>query len=432
MSDSKLPTEVELVYEVMPCNAMRTMQEPLPGKHPCTYFRKWGTYHSFDYLIDGPQPDPLIPQTVNYLGRAPLIPEIMSGCRKVPILALGINPNLPGWFARKRSSLNPLFDDYKQYAHYFRYRSTNKLILKKQDYEAYGGGDQDTPFSSFELNVPRDHNGHRKMDAIVDPQTMYRGYQGLLTELAQRMHWKKAALSLSEDMGYMNMVACPSAKWRITPDPTDAALPPMTIAERDGIVSECFNERKYFFRQLFQTLPTVIMVFSQSTATPFISAMQGNFTKGNPKKNEAVKDLLERHITLRYGILTDGTKLDARVIFSPHISGDADNFKALREKVLQQLVDEAKAGGLTFNTSTKHLARPRGGCTFCPMLQIGPCPYETELKPISIQTGILADVTTPASIQVEKKMQADLLDRFLFSPTKSDDWIEDDKDKLVL
>jgi hypothetical protein len=28
MGDSRLPTEVELVFEVMPCNALRTAQEP--------------------------------------------------------------------------------------------------------------------------------------------------------------------------------------------------------------------------------------------------------------------------------------------------------------------------------------------------------------------------------------------------------------------
>src|SRR6202022_3482309 len=48
-SYSRLPTEVELVYEVMPCNAMRVAQEPLGKAHPCTYFRRWGTYHSYDY-----------------------------------------------------------------------------------------------------------------------------------------------------------------------------------------------------------------------------------------------------------------------------------------------------------------------------------------------------------------------------------------------
>ena len=409
MSDAKLPTEVELVYEVMPCNAMRSSLEPMPGGHACTYFHKWGTYHSFDYIIDGIPDDKEVPLEVKYVGRARLVPEILSGCRKSPIMAVGINPNLPGWFKQKRASLNPLFDSYKQYAHYFRYRSTYKLIIPAQQYKDFGGGDNDTPFSEFELNVPKDASGNRKLTARVDTQTMYTGYEGLLKELAQKMGWDPAELKLEEDWSYMNMVACPSAKWRTQKDPADPQLPPMTTAERDGIVSECFNERKHFLRQLYQSLPRVILVFSQTTATPFIAAMKDNFTKGNPQPNEKIADLLERHIRLTYGKLPDGTNLDARVIFSPHISGDQATFQALRKKVLDQLLDEAQSGKLTFNQDTKHLHRGVGACSFCPMLEIGPCPYQNELKPISIQTSFFADAASPADIIQEKMEQTNLM-----------------------
>ena len=79
MPQTHLPLEVELLYETMPCNAMRVAQEPkAPGPHACAYFRQWGTYHSFDYIIDGPQPKPGIPTHVKYVGRAPLIPEALS------------------------------------------------------------------------------------------------------------------------------------------------------------------------------------------------------------------------------------------------------------------------------------------------------------------------------------------------------------------
>jgi hypothetical protein len=53
MGDSRLPTEVELVFEVMPCNALRTAQEPGRAPHPCSYFRRWGSYHSYDYAVTG-------------------------------------------------------------------------------------------------------------------------------------------------------------------------------------------------------------------------------------------------------------------------------------------------------------------------------------------------------------------------------------------
>src|SRR5689334_12986014 len=108
MADSTLPTELELVYEVMPCNAMRTSQEPVETPHPCTYFRKWGTYHSFDYLNRNP-PAHTIDLPVVYEGRASVVPELLSGCRKAPILCVGINPNLPPWWKPLRNSLMPLF-----------------------------------------------------------------------------------------------------------------------------------------------------------------------------------------------------------------------------------------------------------------------------------------------------------------------------------
>lgn len=404
MLNSQLPTEVELVYEVMPCNALRTSQEPLGQPHPCTYFRKWGTYHSFDYKADGPPPTPGISQPIIYSGRAAVLPEVLSGCRKAPILAVGINPNLPGWFAAKRGALNPLFDDYKQYAHYFRYRAVDKLIIPSAEYAVLGGGPHDTPFSTFTLHVATGTD----LPAQLDPQTMYRGYQSLLTEMATQMDWPVHQLKLGEDLAYMNMVACPSAKWRTQPDPSDSSMPIMTVTERNGIVNECFYERKYFRRQLRQALPAVVMVFSQNTANAFIAEFQEHFVEGSPQPGEPVANLLRRTVRLRYGNLPDGTALTARVIFSPHISGDPHNFEAHRAKVVAQLVKEAQSGGIQFNSATGHLRRPRGSCVFCPMLDIGRCEYEAELVPLeSLSKSIHAAEATDRV--GEKVVQATLL-----------------------
>jgi hypothetical protein len=84
--------------------------------------------------MDGPPPGQRIDQPSVYLGRAPLVAEPLSGCRKAPIMAAGINPNLPGWWPATRNSVNPLFDDYAQFAHYFRYRATAKLRVPEDTY----------------------------------------------------------------------------------------------------------------------------------------------------------------------------------------------------------------------------------------------------------------------------------------------------------
>jgi hypothetical protein len=408
VAESLLPVEVELVYEVMTCQATRVSQEPIAAPHPCSYFREWGTYQSYDYTIEGAPRTPGIMHRVEYVGRAPLVPELLSGCRKTPIMAVGINPNLPGWWASHRGSLNPLFDDFRQYAHYFRYRGTAKLELSPHDYERYGGSPEDTPFSDVELAIPADSSGRRRMHARLAPQPMYVAYQGLLDDLAAQMGWPSGQLIVGEDLSYGNMVASPSAKWTTHAGSRDGDLPAMTEAQRNGIVQECFRDRRYFLRQLFQSLPNVLLVFSQNTANAFIGEMQTRFTVGAPVPEESVEDLMQREIRLSYGTAPDGSALDARVIFAPHITGDPQHFAAARARVIEQLVDEAHAGRLSHNPATGHLHRSRGGCVFCPMLQIGPCDYLDELQPLNQPQRLTANAPF-AELAAERHAHSGLL-----------------------
>jgi hypothetical protein len=405
---SRLPSEVELVYEVMSCNAMRTAQEPLGHPHPCGYFRRWGTYHSYDYTIEGAPAEPGVVHESRYVGRAPLVPELLSGCRKAPIMAVGINPNLPGWWPHHRASMNPLFDDYRQYAHYFRYRAVDKVQLSEADYARFGGGPDDTPFSDVELDVPAGPGGDRPIRLEPAPQRMYAAYQALLDALAEAMGWADARLAVGEDLAYGNMVASPSARWTTKADPADPTLPPMTDDERDGIVSECFRTRRYFLRQLFQSLPAVLLVFSQNTANAFVRELRGRFSVGDPRPGEPLADLMGREVRLRYGDRDDGRPLDARVVFAPHVTGNPDDFAAVREQVVSQLVAEADAGTLELAPSG-HLRRPPGACVFCPMLEIGPCDYVDELQPLSDAPGLTAD-SAVADLQAEKAAQLAMLE----------------------
>lgn len=404
---SRLPTEVELAYEVMSCNAMRTAQEPLGTPHPCGYFRKWGTYHSYDYTIEGAPKERGVVHEAEYVGRAPLVPELLSGCRKAPIMAVGINPNLPGWWPNRRRSLNPLFDDFRQYAHYFRYRAVDKLELSERDYLAYGGGDHDTPFSDFELQVPAGDDGVRRIKLRLQPQRMYETYQALLDALSEEMGWQDAHLAVGEDLSYGNMVASPSAKWTTFPSRTDPSLPPMTEDERDGIVSECFRERKYFLRQLFQSLPAVILIFSQATANAFIEELKERFTTGDPKSGDPLRELMNREVRLRYGD-QGARELDARVIFAPHVTGNPQEFAEARDRVVSQLVEEAQANRIVYKATTGRLGRPPGACVFCPMLEIGSCEYEEDLAPLSDAPRLTAD-SGVADLQEEKRVQSEML-----------------------
>ena len=419
MSKSYIPTEVELAYELMPCQAMHVAEQPGPTPHPCSYFRKWGTYHSYADDSDKPPAEPRSLQPAQYLGRGPLAPEMLSGCRKAPIMALGINPNLPGWWPATINSVSPLFDTVAQYASYFRYRETAKLDIPLKKYRQYLGGRKDGPFSHVELTVPANADGLRALPVELQAVQMYLNYQSLLADVAKAMGWSGHKLTVGEDVSYGNMVACASAKWINRRDPSDPKMPPMSSAEQTGIVAECFHHRRYFLRQLFQSLPRILMIFSQSTTDAFLGEMQGRFSKGSPKPGDKIEDLLNREIRLRFGSDAKGKPLEARVIFAPHITGDPKRFAKARSKVLAQLVAEAKAGRVQYNSDTGHLRRPEGACVFCTMMQIGDCDYETELVPLSNAPTLTAD-SEASALLAEKQGQAAMLAAFLQEPQRRD------------
>ena len=379
MTVAGIPTEVQLVFEVMNCQASQVAQTPITTPSSCNYFRKWGTYHSFEYAADEQDLEAhMVDTTVEYVGRAPLVPEILTGCRKSPIMAVGINPNLPGWWATQRGALNPLFRSFRDYAHYFRYRGSSKLRLDEATYLQYGGGPGDDPFSTVDLAVPVDSSGRRMVQAERAPQAMYLAYQGLLDDLATARGWPAGALTVGEDLSYGNMIASPSAKWTTHPD---AGVPAMTETERIGIVTECFRNRRYFLRQLFQSLPRIILVFSQSTTNAFVGEMAQEFSVGHPQHGEPVTDLLKREIRLTYGHLS-GLTLDARVIFAPHPTGDPDAYTAVHATLVDQLTAEVQTTGITLNPDTGHLHRAPGRCEFCSVFDIGGCGYLNELAPL--------------------------------------------------
>ncbi|AZK98064.1 MULTISPECIES: hypothetical protein [Streptomyces] len=405
---TRLPIEVELLFELMPCNALRTSQYAGPGAHPCAYFRSWGTYHSYDYDADEPPPDPSIVRPSHYTGRMTPLPEPLSGCRKAPILAVGINPNLPGWWPGSRNSLTPDFDSVRQYAHYFRYRGVFKPELPDEAYRAFGGGPGDGPLEGKPLTVPEDAQGRREIPVQEQPQRMYLVYQQLLDALGAELGLGPGTLTVGEDLSYGNMVACASAKWTTRPDPHDPDLPPMTGGRRAGIVGECFRTRRHLLRQMFQSLPAVILVLGQSTANAFTGELASRLTPV-PAPETPMAELMATEVRLVYGTLDDGEELDARVLFAPHPTGNPDDYAQARPLLVEQLLHEARGGRLGHDERIGHLTRPRGSCSFCPLLDIGPCAYADVLTPLpGGSPALLADAPAPAA--AEKRTQLRLLD----------------------
>ena len=336
---------------------------------------------------------------------------MLSGCRKAPIMSVGINPNLPGFWAGKYNSILPVFDDVLQYAHHYRYRAIGKLQIEEAAYEKLLAGRQDDPITG-----PALADEGTPLTVELADQKMYLAYQSLLDGLAASMGWDQT-LTVGEDLSYGNMVACGSPKWITRPDARNKSLPVMTTEQQRGIVDECFVERRHFLRQLFQSLPRVLLVFGAATRDAMIRAMDGKFTEGKPQVGEDLEELLGRKVVLRYGATPRGTELTARVLFIPHASGNPDAFAAMASKVVAALTEEARAGRLTREPATGHLRRPEGDCTFCDnaLYKIGNCDYRAELVPLAGPLEESAsDGAEPAPAAVrERKVQESLLDRFL-------------------
>ncbi|HKV93925.1 MAG TPA: GTPase [Candidatus Angelobacter sp.] len=126
------PLEVELVRQVRSCGS-------------CSFFwpqdkskQSYGPYTSYDFDINAPYAGAYKPGSVSspwVLGRTrpPAFPEaeVIDGCRKAPIMTIGINPNLTAFAPGQTGAAwcYPSFfsddgsDAWAKYAWYYRYRS---------------------------------------------------------------------------------------------------------------------------------------------------------------------------------------------------------------------------------------------------------------------------------------------------------------------
>lgn len=126
------PLEIQLVYNVRPCGTCNFFWPENSSQQP------YGPYPVYDF--DSNTPKENLPPGGNKsfvwlqgTTRTPTFPdaEVMDGCRKAPIMTIGINPNLTA-FASGTTGASwcyPSFssdsntDSWTKYAYYYRYRS---------------------------------------------------------------------------------------------------------------------------------------------------------------------------------------------------------------------------------------------------------------------------------------------------------------------
>ncbi|UZE92552.1 MAG: DUF4332 domain-containing protein [Methanosarcinales archaeon] len=346
---SKTPDEVKIVWETMTCRGMRYCYER--SNHPCQWFFEYGPFHAYDIAVEDMWP---LVETGEidsiYVGERYQIPELLSGCRKSPIMSVGLNPNLRAVTQPRR--IYPYFDDVQQYARHFRHRTTFKHTIEREYYDEH----LTNGTAEFEENQP--------IPLVKAYVSMYREYEKILHALQERMGITDSELSLGEDVSYYNFVACHSPRWN------------MDRETEKGIIGECYHKRSFFLKQFVQSMPKVVILFGKAIMKSFVANFYGAFDENNiPDPTETYRDVLSKNnYTMRIGGET------IRVIFSPHPTGAFGLYLELdaRNKIVDAIYEEYLNGNLMYDEDIKHFKRTKGSCKFCDndIYFMGRCRYK--------------------------------------------------------
>jgi predicted flap endonuclease-1-like 5' DNA nuclease len=346
---AKLTPEVAVVWEAMTCRGMRNYYER--EGHSCQWFHRFGPFHAYDVNAEDSLENPEGYLHAFYVNRRYQIPELLSGCRKSPIMSIGLNPNLRAVKDKKR--IYPYFDDIRKYAQHFRFRTNYKYSIEKDFYDDH--------------IVPGTDKATFQYDEIIPLSkryvSMYNEYKTILEAFADTIGITASDLSLGEDVSYYNFVACHSPRWD------------MDSETEEGIIEECFRTRQYFLNQLRQSGPKIIILFGKAIMKSFVNFFRDNFDPANiPDPKKTYPAILA---TNDYAMNLNGKRI--RVVFSSHPTGNPGYYSGIgaRDKIVEALEDEYDKTNLIYDSDLKHFERTEGPCEFCNngLFYIGDCPY---------------------------------------------------------
>lgn len=324
--------EVKLVYEVQSCGTCRFFWPEDKSK------AGYGPYTSFDFDINAPYPAAPLPQTNTspwVLGRttAPAFPsgEVADGCRKAPIMTIGINPNLTafapgqngaGW-AYPNFSSDENTNGWAKYAWYYRYRSVyqeklnfdfvKKFILAEDQIVAqhdgkvvsatrtdasptwkisvrYSGYSDDTeitipgvagdfPYMLFFDTFPP-NNAFNAGDVIAGKVAVPEGIQTEVLQ-AQQGYYMQFVPTLHQFQEYLKQKGHTDAILNIGEDVAQldmvaCASPHWTEGylgnEMRLIVNNCVSKNAWAIKQLVQTKPSILYIVSEASWNMFHNA----------------------------------------------------------------------------------------------------------------------------------------------------------------
>jgi hypothetical protein len=373
----KDPLEIELVFNIRPCSTCNFLWPEDSSNQP------YGPYPCYDFHSNTPAEKDPEGKTNSFvwlkgITRPPAFPdaEVMDGCRKAPIMTVGINPNLTA-FATGRTGASwcyPSFssadgcDSWTKYAYYYRYRSVyqehfdlkfiDQFLLPEGQIRAEKPGvlmelPRSSDAASYEIRVQYDGDaiptaihlpgklGEPRYVVLVDANARF--VKGDLLAARLNVPAGRNTDIYAEPIGYyMQMVPVlqifesylkqrghPSAHLQIGEDVGQVdmvacASPhwgPQWLGGNsqsvNTIISNCVHKNAWAMKQLVQTRPAILFVVGQASWDMFRKSF-GHLIKAQPPLPPYPEDG-------PYTLLRLTTQQDCRLEFSTQIKGQAFN-----------------------------------------------------------------------------------------------------------
>lgn len=338
------PTEVELAFNIRPCGTCNFFWPRNAARQP------YGPYPSYDFNSDTPKENRPPDGATSYLWlegttRPPSFPDaqIMDGCRKAPIMTIGINPNLTAFLPGKAGAswCYPSFSDaggsdaWTKYAYHYRYRSVyqerfdfgfikrflmkdGRIVAPRPGVIVSASRPDDSP--SFSINVRYDGDardstiklpgklGQPRYVLLVDPmQPNNRFAKGDVIAARLAVPAARAAGVYAQQIGYYQRFVPVLSSFEKFLRGKGYAGPTLRVGEDVGqldmvgcasphwgpqwlggskrsvnaIIKNCVSHNAWAMKQLLQTRPAVLFLVGEASFSMFKFAF-GRLLKSNP------------------------------------------------------------------------------------------------------------------------------------------------------
>lgn len=374
INSQSLPVEVQLAWEIMTCKAMRETYDE--EAQPCRYFNKhFGPYLAYDWLPESSEKmeDETTGRQIQVKtnGARYSVPALCGGCRKAPLMTIGINPNMASWQLNTDGSswAYPFFDNISEFATYYRYQTIyqekfdlnfieefvdSASVVKASKSGVINDIQYNTAQDGFEITLLYDGDSvetkieqPRQAVVLVDKKQRFNaadllagiiklpigqnttitqepvGYHIQFASIFDKAKAKLIAdgkipsdadLHTGEDVLLGDMVACASPGWT-------ASSGGVPEEYRDNIIKACCTDKGWLALQFQQTNPAIIVFSGTSAFSMFQKSFAGiMFSPEFPSDLSGPYSWLRFTLNNKVMMTTEEGATPVRIIISPHFS----------------------------------------------------------------------------------------------------------------